>query len=772
MSEGPPGGAREVVLDIEGMTCISCVNRLERVLQRQPGVTAARVSLPLRRASVQGESPDVGALVAAVEAAGYQAAPHVRREGNDVDVRDLERRLVAAAFFSAYVLIFSMLVEPHSVGSMRAAWLFATPVQFYGGWPFLRGAWRSARHGVHTMDTLVAAGSLAAYVYSAMAVVTGTHHPHFDTSAIIVTLILVGRVLEARARRAAGNAARLLLERQPSTATLLSPDGRSERAVARAVLQVGDRVVVRPGEQIPADGVVVTGASSVDLSMLTGESVPEDVGPGDDVVGASINGQGRLVVDLTCVGEETRLGQIVGLLERTQASKAPIQRLADRVAAVCVPWILVTAAVVFCLRWVGSGDLAHSLMYAAAVLLVACPCSLGLATPAAIMVGSGRAAELGILFKGGEVFEAARHIDAVLIDKTGTLTEGRMALATVVAVATDESEVLALAAAVEAGSEHPLARAVLAAAEARGVGVPEATDHRAEPGAGIVARVGSSWVRAGRPEGLPAELEARADGLAAAGLMVVAVWRDGEVIGLLGASDTVKEGAPQVVERLRTWGRTIALVSGDRRAAVEAAAGQAGIDVVVSQVFPDGKVEEVRRLQAEGKRVAFVGDGVNDAPALAQADLGIALGTGTDIAIEAADVLIMGGDLGLVADCLELAGRTYWVIVQNLVWAFAYNSLMVPLAVVGRVSPLMAAATMAGSSWTVVSNALRLQRFHRTARRAGDTGPGRADDDEDMPVWPAAAASAPPRPAVVVGGSRAQRTAVTLGRLWARPWEY
>jgi heavy metal translocating P-type ATPase len=715
---------------------------------------------------VLGERPDLNGLVAAVEAAGYRAVPHVRRERNDVDVRDLERRLIAAAFLSVYVLIFSMLVEPHSGASMRAAWLFATPVQFYGGWPFLRGAWRSARHGVHTMDTLVAAGSLAAYLYSVMAVLTGTHHAHFDTSAIIVTLILVGRVLEARARRAAGKAARLLLERQPSTATVLSDDGRAERAVDRADLQVGARVVVRPGEQIPADGVVVTGTSSVDLSMLTGESVPEDVGPGDAVIGASINGPGRLVVELTCVGEETRLGQIVALLERTQASKAPIQRLADRVAAVCVPWILTTAAAVFCLRWLGSGDLAHALMYAAAVLLVACPCSLGLATPAAIMVGSGRAAELGILFKGGEVFEAAKRIDAVLIDKTGTLTEGRMSLATVVPVAATESEVLALAAAAEAGSEHPLARAVLAAAEARGVAVPAATDHHAEPGAGIVARVGSSLVRAGRPEGLSPELEARADELAADGLMVVAVWRDGGVVGLLGASDTVKEGAAEVVERIRKWGRTIAVVSGDRRRAVEAAARQAGIDVVVSQVFPDGKVEEVRRLQAEGKRVAFVGDGVNDAPALAQADLGIALGTGTDIAIDAADVLIMGGDLGRVSDCLELAGRTYWVIVQNLVWAFAYNSLMVPLAVVGRVSPLMAAASMAGSSWTVVSNALRLQRFHRTVTQPDEAEP--AADAE--PVWSAAIASAPPPPDVL-GAELRHRTIVTLGRLWARPWE-
>jgi Cu+-exporting ATPase len=770
VSEKLPAAPHEVVLDVEGMTCVSCVNRLERVLKKVPGVTAARVSLAQRTAAVESATPDFDAMIGAIERAGYRAAPRRERAPAGGDVRDLERRLGVAAFLSAYVLIFSLLVDPGSGASMRAAWLFATPVQFYGGWPFLKGALRSARHGVHTMDTLVAAGSLAAYAYSVMAVVTHghgarlSHHAHFDTSSIIVTLILVGRVLEARARKAAGNAARLLLDRQPSTATLVV--GGAERTVDRSDLQVGDRVVVRPGEQVPADGVVLEGRSSVDLSVLTGESMPEEVRPGDAVVGASLNGEGRLVVELTSVGEETRLGQVVLLLERTQASKAPIQRLADRVAAVCVPWVLTTAGVVFCLRWLGSGDVARALMYAAAVLLVACPCSLGLATPAAIMVGSGRAAELGILFKGGEVFEAARRIDAVLIDKTGTLTEGRMSLATVVAFGAFESEVLALAAAVEAGSEHPVARAVVEAAARRQVEVPAASDHRAQPGAGITAMVGSRRVRVGRPEGLPADIEARADELASGGLMVVALWCDGEPLGLLGASDAVKQGSAEIVERIRKWGRTVEVVSGDRAPAVDAAAREAGIDTVVAQVFPDGKVDEVRRLQAEGKRVAFVGDGINDAPALAQADLGIALGTGTDIAVEAADVLIMGGDLGLVADCMELAGRTYWVIVQNLAWAFAYNTLMIPLAVVGRVSPLLAATAMAGSSWTVVSNALRLQRFRAASGRdpSGDSAPAvelhllvdaeealsRPSTDDDLP----------------------HRALVSLGRLLARQWEH
>lgn len=718
-----PEAEREVILDIDGMTCASCVDRLERVLKRQPSVSEARVSLVTRTATVLCAAPDPSPLIKAVERAGYGARLHEALRSADDEVRDFRIRLAVSAFFSFDVLMLSLVVAPGSRASFLAAWLLATPVQFYGGWPFLKAAARAARHGTYTMDTLVATGSLAAYGYSVVAALGGGHHAFFDTSAMIVTLILLGKVLEATARARAGDAARVLLERQPRQALLVQGD--EERHVLVEDLKVGDLVVVLPGEQIPADGRVRSGGSTVDLSMLTGESVPVDVGPGDEVVGASLNGFGRMEVEVTGVGSDTRLAQIVRLLEITQGSKAPIQRLADRVAAVFVPRILALAGILFYLHWQFGGDGAGgALIHAAAVLLVACPCSLGLATPAAIMAGSGRAAELGILFKGGEVFETARRIDTVLLDKTGTLTEGAMSLKEIVAVGADRDLVLGLAAAAEQGSEHPIARCVVVAADERGLAIPEATDYRAEPGAGITALVGTSHVRVGRPEGLPEDLALHADEMAARGLTVFAVWKDDAVAGLLGAFDALKEEAVDVVRRLRRSGWDVAVISGDRRAAVEAVAREAGIERTIAEVFPEGKVEEVRRLQAEGKRVAFVGDGVNDAPALAQADLGIALGTGTDVAMEAGDVLILGGDLRAVADALGLAKRTFWVIAQNLTWAFAYNILMIPLTVVGKISPLVAAAAMAGSSVTVVGNAVRLRWY--AAGRAPITLPGEA----------------------------------------------
>jgi P-type Cu+ transporter len=563
-------------------------------------------------------------------------------------------------------------------------------------------------------------------------------------------------------------------------------EGVAERTVPVDELEVGDLVVVRPGEQIPADGVVVEGRSSVDLSMLTGESLPVDVEHGDEVAGASLNGHGRLVVALTRVGADSRLAQIVRLLEVTQASKAPIQRLADRVAGVFVPAILGLAVGVFPLQWfLGSGGLGGALLRAAAVVLVACPCSLGLATPAAIMAGSGRAAELGILFKGGQVFEAARRVDTVLIDKTGTLTVGTMSLQALVAEGLDEERLLGLAAAAERGSEHPIARCVVEGAIARGIRIPEATDHRAEVGAAISATVGSHRVRVGRPEGLDAGLALRADALAARGLTVSAVWLDDRALGLIGASDALKEGAAEVVSTMGRRGFDIAVVSGDRRAAVEATARQAGIDRSVAEVFPEGKIEEVRRLQAAGRRVAFVGDGVNDAPALAQADLGIALGTGTDVAMEAGQVLILGGDLRRVAVALQLARGTFSVIAQNLTWAFAYNALMVPLAVAGKVSPLVAAAAMAGSSVTVVGNALRLRLYGR--ERGEPSAPEAVDapaeprelPPERVPVPPprpslqpdAAASSPEPLPISGFAKQEAGRLVRRLERLFESQWE-
>lgn len=800
----------ELLLDIEGMTCASCVGHVERALTGVPSVEHARVSLAARTAAVRCTSGDAGALIDAVERAGYRARIHeARRQAGD-DERDLRRRLAVAAFCTFDVLMFSLVVAPGSRGAVLAAWLFATPVQFYGGWPFLRAAIRAARAGTATMDTLVAIGSLAAYAYSAGAAVAGGHHTYFDTAAMIVTLILLGKVLEAGARARAGNAARRLLERQPQEATLLR--GSGERRVPVEDLQVGDRVVVRAGEQIPADGIVRSGSSSVDLSMVTGESVPEDVGPGDEVIGASLNGHGRLVVELTRVGQETRLASIVRLLEVTQASKAPIQRVADRVAAVFVPRVLLLSFATFALLWLfGSGGVGAALLRGAAVVLVACPCSLGLATPVAILAGSGRAAQLGVLFKGAEVFEAARRIDTVLIDKTGTLTEGSMRLTAVVPAGTSEETLLGQAAAAEAASDHPIARCVVEAARDRGVEIPEATEHLVTPGAGVRATVGGRTVRVGRPEGLPLPLGERAEDLASQGLTVFAVWRDDEAIGLLGAFDPVKAGAVEAVRQLRGWGTDVAIVSGDRSAAVEAVAAQAGVARASGEMYPEDKVEEVRRLQVAGRRVAFVGDGINDAPALAQADVGIALGTGTDVAMEAGQVLILGGDLRLVVDAVVLARKTFWVIAQNLAWAFAYNLLMIPLAVIGTVSPLVAAAAMAGSSVTVVGNALRLRRFQGRVANGADAPRRLAEIQGRLaPRWAEVRAArerrleeGPPRRSAVpsdrsgpdghavpvpdagpppagdrdgadrtsLARQEARRMAAALERLWANQWE-
>jgi cation-transporting ATPase V len=564
------------------------------------------------------------------------------------------------------------------------------------------------------MDTLVAVGSLTSYSYSAWATVSGRDGHYFDTAAAIITLILVGKTLEARARMSAGDAARRLLERGAKDATLLI--GGAERVVPVDEVRVGDVVVVRPGEKVPVDGVVRWGTSSIDLSMLTGESVPVDVSVGDEVVGAALNSMGRLEVEATRVGPDTRLAEIVRLLSKAQGSKAPVQRLADRVSSVFVPAVLLLAVATF-FGWYLLGD-GHrpgvAMIHAVAVVLIACPCALGLATPAAIMAGSGRAAEIGILFKGGEVFEAARSVGVVLFDKTGTVTEGAMVLAEVVpADGYQADQVISLAAAAERGSEHPIARAVLAGATERGIRVPVAESFAARPGAGASSVVDGHDVEVGRPQGLPADLADRVEQLASSGLTVFAVWVDRAPAGLLGVEDRLKAGAAEAIQRIRGLGMRVALVTGDRRAAAMAMARQVGIDDVAAEVYPQGKVEAVARLQERGRRVVFVGDGINDAPALAQADMGIALGTGTDVAIEAADVTLLGGDVASVADALDLARKTYRIIAQNLIWAFGYNVVMIPLAVAGVLTPIWAAAAMAASSVSVVANALRLRRYRR-----------------------------------------------------------
>ncbi len=711
---------REVILDIEGMTCASCVQKVERALGGVEGVDAAAVNLATRTATVRTVGAEPDSLMRAVVGVGYGARPHAGDRPADEEERFYRHRLLVAAPLTLAILALTFLV-PGWGGSMWLAWALATPVQFYAGWPFLRQAARAARHGSTTMDTLVAIGSLAAYGYSAWAVWDGTSGAHagmdevahyFDTGAVIITLILLGRMLEARARATAGDASWALLERGAKRATVLEPDG-SERAISIDELHPGVRVLVRPGEKIPADGVIKEGRSWVDLSLLTGESVPVDVEPGDEVVGASINGHGRLVVFVTKVGANTKLAEIVRSLQAAQGAKAPIQRLADRISAVFVPIVLMLAV----LTWIGWVMIAgatwgEALLHAAAVVLIACPCALGLATPVAIMAGTGRAAELGVLFKGGEIYEAARAADTVLLDKTGTVTEGTMALAAIRAVnGASEDDVLGWAAATELGSEHPIARAVVEGARARGIEIAEAVGHEVTPGAGASAVVDAVPVRVGRPTDLPPAMEAMADELAEEGLTPFAVWRDEVPFGLLAVADVVKPEAADAVARLQGLGMEVAMVTGDRTATAASIAARVGIRRVLAEVFPDGKVDEVRRLQAEGRRVVFVGDGLNDSPALAAATVGMAMGTGTDVALAAADVSLLGGSLGSVPDALSLARRTYRIIQENLFWAFAYNVVMIPLAVVGALDPTLAAAAMAVSSLTVVLNALRLRRF-------------------------------------------------------------
>jgi heavy metal translocating P-type ATPase len=726
----------QLTLDVEGMTCASCVGRVERALLEVPGVRAATVNLAARTATVEADAVEIAPFVRAIESVGYGAGPHRQERAPGDEARAYRARLVLAAPLTLAVLVLTFVVPRWGPG-MWLAWALATPVQFVAGWPFLRNAWRSARHRAATMDTLIAIGSLAAYLVSAWNVLAGVGRMgpvehYFDTGAVIVTLILLGKLLEARARSSAGDAARALLERGARTAAVLEPDG-SVRRIPIGELRPGMTAVVLPGEKVPADGVVRRGVSWVDLSLLTGESAPVDVGLGDEVVGASINGAGRLEMLVTTVGEHSRLGEIVRLVRQAQGSKAPIQRLADRVSAVFVPVVLLLALATFA-GWAWWGDdRGAAALHAIAVLLIACPCALGLATPAAIMAGTGRAAESGVLFGGGEVFEAARDVDTVVLDKTGTVTTGVMQVARVIPTPGLEPDaVLALAAAAESGSEHPIARAVGAAARARGLRVPASDGHEVLPGAGAVAWVGGEEIRVGRPQELGVELEDAVETAAAAGLTPFAVRRGGAPIGLVAVGDEVRTEAPAAVAALRSMGLEVVMATGDRRATAEAIARRVGIDHVEAEAFPGDKVALVRGLQARGRRVVFVGDGLNDAPALAEAAIGVAVGTGTDVAMAAADVRLLGDSLLGVPGAIGLARRTYRVIAQNLAWAFGYNVVMIPLAVGGVLEPVWAAAAMAASSVSVVLNALRLRGRRNRAASPGVVDPVSGADTEPV----------------------------------------
>ncbi len=734
-----------VELEITGMTCASCANRIERKLNKLAGVTAtvnyatekARVAFP---SSISQDE-----LIATVAAAGYTAAPpSVIADASGADpvdpTRSLRDRLIVSTLLGVPVLLLSMIPPLQFTNWQWLSLALASPVVVWGALPFHRATWTNARHGAATMDTLISLGTGSAYLWSLYALFlgdagrpgmtmdfaftiargSGSDEIYLEVASLVTVFLLAGRYFEARAKRRSGAALKALLELGAKEVTVLR-DGVESR-IAVDALVVGEQFVVRPGEKVATDGVVVDGSSAIDASLLTGESVPVEVSPGDAVTGATVNAGGRLVVRATRVGADTQLAQIARLVTDAQSGKAEVQRLADRVSAVFVPAVLTIAAATLGF-WLGTGEGATAAFTAAvAVLIIACPCALGLATPTALLVGTGRGAQLGIIIKGPEVLESTRRVDTIVLDKTGTVTTGQMALVGVVpAHGVTEEELLSVVGAVENASEHPIGQAIARAAAEAGE-LPAVSEFQSSQGLGVQAlvAVGNSnlAVVAGR-ESFAADWgmhldealrTAKTSAEAQGQTPIVAGW-DGQVRGILVVADGVKATSAQAVAQLKALGLTPVLLTGDNRAAAESVAAQVGIDVVLAEVLPADKVAEVKRLQAEGRVVAMVGDGVNDAAALAQADLGLAMGTGTDAAIEASDLTLVRGDLRSAADAIRLSRRTLRIIKSNLFWAFGYNVAALPLAALGLLNPLIAGAAMALSSVFVVSNSLRLRTF-------------------------------------------------------------
>jgi Cu+-exporting ATPase len=753
--------SEHVELPIMGMTCASCANRVERKLNRLDGVSAT-VNYASERAAVDYD-PEVAQpedLLGAVQAAGYQAVlptPEPARDDGGHEHRDLgedetaalRRRLVVSAVLSFPVLLMAMMPALQFDNWQWLSLQLATPVVLWGAWPFHKAAWANLKHATATMDTLISVGVLAAWLWSLYSLFlgdagmpgmrmpfelipergAGSSDIYLEVASVVTTLILLGRFFEARAKRRAGAALRALLELGAKDVAVLDDAGRETRIPVER-LAVGQRFVVRPGEKVATDGVVEQGASAIDMSMLTGESVPVEVQPGSEVAGATVNAGGRLVVRATRVGADTALAQIAKLVTDAQSGKAPVQRLADRVSGIFVP-IVIGLAVATLGFWLGAGESASFAFTAAvAVLIIACPCALGLATPTALMVGTGRGAQHGLLIKGPEVLESTRRVDTVVLDKTGTVTTGKMSLAKVaLADGVDRGEALRLVGALEHASEHPIAQAI---AKAAGDELPVVEGFTNREGLGVEGVVDGHALVVGRPAlltdramHLPPELDAARRAAEGKGQTAIAAGWDGQARAVFVVADTLKPSSAEAIASLNALGLRPVLLTGDNETTAKAVATEVGIDEVIAEVLPADKVDVIKRLQGEGRVVAMVGDGVNDAPALAQADLGLAIGTGTDVAIEASDLTLVSGDLRAAADGIRLSRATLRTIKQNLFWAFGYNVAALPLAALGLLNPIIAGAAMAFSSVSVVFNALRLRRFRgrRTDAAAGATPP-------------------------------------------------